>query len=62
MADEMTELRARIRVLEECVIGAWELLEGAAPPGQETWYSENIYSEVEDILSRRPELKGGGRG
>lgn len=51
--------QAQIAVLEEGLCAAWELITGTVPdqPGVRSWYMENLSEAVEDILTRRPNLR-----
>lgn len=50
---------ARMLLLEEGLCAAWELITGTVPdqPGVRSWYMENLSAAVEDILTRRPNLR-----
>lgn len=63
MADTgSVEQLQRVLMPEEALVSAWEVSEGTVPKGSEEWYSENLHAMVQEILARRPNLRGGSRG
>lgn len=56
---EHDQMQARIAILEEGLLAAYELVTDTVPSeprGLEDWYMENLAEAVEEIKARRPHL------